>query len=226
MQFEIAGDLRFLSHHDTMRMFERAAIRAGLALRYSGGFNPSPTIALPLPRPVGIVGREEWLLLHLTEPLSPAELVDRLVARMPEGVRIRDCAVAPGGASWQVAEAHYEVALPEDLAEAVLPRIEQIMAATSAIVDRQVGPGKRPKTVDARWFVVRLELRERQLHIHTRFEAGATVRPSEVLELLGVPALPHASRVVRTRIIWGPRDLSDQPVLSDQSRPAKEAGSE
>jgi radical SAM-linked protein len=226
VQFAIDGDLRFLSHHDTLRMFERAAIRSRLPLKYSAGFNPSPRLGLPLPRPVGVAGREEWLLLHLTEPPATTVVTERLAARLPRDLRIRATAVAHGNASWQAAEAEYEVPLPGEVAQPLPARIERLMASGSAVIERQMGPAKPSKTVDARRFLLGLERHEQRLHMHVLYDAGATVRPSEVLELLGVPAQPYGSRITRTRIAWGPRNLSDQPVLSDQSRPAKEAGNE
>ena len=47
LTFRIDGDLRFISHLDTVRLFRRACARAGLPVRYSQGFNPQPRIVLP-----------------------------------------------------------------------------------------------------------------------------------------------------------------------------------
>jgi radical SAM-linked protein len=225
VQFAIVGDVRFLSHHDTLRMFERAAIRAGLPLLYSEGFNPNPKLMLPLPRPVGVAGLEEWVLLQLTEPIEPDVVAGAFRARAPEGVRIVGCRLSPGIASWQAQEAAYEVDLPADLVALLPPRIDQVMAMPQAVRMRQMGPGKPPKSVDVRRFVLGLALHEQRLAMRVSFETGATVRPSEVLELLGVPVQPYSSNVTRVRLTWGPRNLSDDLASSSYSRPIKEAGS-
>ncbi len=225
MQFAIQGDLRFLSHHDTMRMFERAATRAGLPLRYSQGFNPNPRLMLPLPRPVGVAGLEEWMLLHLDEPVEPPLVCGALAPQVPEGVRLAGCRAAPGKASWQAQEALYEVPLDSDLASPLPRRIAEVMASGTGVLTRRMGPGKADKPVDVRRFIRGLELHDQRLAMRVGFEAGATARPGEVLELLGLPARPHASRVTRVRIVWGPRDLSDHPVTSVHSRPSQGAGS-
>ena len=52
--FKIRGNLRFLSHSETVSVFERACVRAEVALRYSEGFNPRPRLSLPLPKSVGM----------------------------------------------------------------------------------------------------------------------------------------------------------------------------
>ena len=65
------GDIRFVSHRDTLRLFARAATRAEVPLRYSGGFNPHPRVTIPVPRPVGVASDVERLVLELTEPLEP-----------------------------------------------------------------------------------------------------------------------------------------------------------
>jgi radical SAM-linked protein len=221
VQFAITGDVRFLSHHDTMRMFERAATRAGLPLRYSEGFNPNPKLMLPLPRPVGVAGLEEWMLLQLREPIEPADVCGKLAGFVPEGVLLAGCWWAPGSASWQAQDALYEVPLEGDLAASLPEHIARVMAATSGVLTRRMGPGKPAKSVNARRFVRGLNLHEQRLAMRVGFESGATARPSEVLELLGLAAQPYASRVTRVSITWGPRDLSDKPVLTSQSLPSQ-----
>jgi radical SAM-linked protein len=221
VQFAIGGDVRFLSHHDTMRMFERAATRAGLPLRYSEGFNPNPKLMLPLPRPVGVAGLEEWMLLQLQEPLESAAVRGSLAGYVPEGVRLADCWCVAGSASWQAQEALYEVPLESDLTALLPEHIARVMAAASGVLTRRMGPGKPAKSVDARRFVRGLDLCDQRLAMRVGFESGATARPSEVLELLGLPAQPYASRVTRVHITWGHRDLSDKPVLTSQSLPSQ-----
>lgn len=225
MQFAIQGDVRFLSHHDTMRMFERAAIRAGLPLRYSEGFNPNPKLMLPLPRPVGVAGLEEWMLLQLREPMEPGVVRNRMAEHVPEGVRLAGCWAVVGNASWQAQDALYEVPLEIDQAASLPDRIAGVMAAADGVLTRRMGPGKPAKSVDVRRFIRSLDLHDQRLAMRVGFESGATARPGEVLELLGLPAQPYASRVTRVQITWGPRNLSDDPVSACPPTPAKEAGS-
>ncbi|MBI4580945.1 MAG: DUF2344 domain-containing protein, partial [Planctomycetes bacterium] len=86
IRFAVQDDVRFISHHDTMRMFERALARTDLPVRFSEGFNPRPKLSLPLPRPVGIATTADVLVVELTQPVVPEEALGRLAAQMPRGV--------------------------------------------------------------------------------------------------------------------------------------------
>ena len=53
VDFSIQGDLAYLSHQETLKMFQRALIRASVPLAFSMGFNPHPRLSIPFPRSVG-----------------------------------------------------------------------------------------------------------------------------------------------------------------------------
>ena len=88
VEFSIEGDLRFLSHHNTMKMLERCMVRAKLPIRYSQGFNPQPRFSLPLPRPVGVASDAELAWLELREPLTAADTKARPSDTLPAGCRL------------------------------------------------------------------------------------------------------------------------------------------
>ena len=87
IRFVIEGDLRFISHHDTMRLFERALSRAQLPVRFSKGFNPGPRLSLPLPRSVGIASGVELLAVELDDAIEPAVVLGTLSEQMPAGLK-------------------------------------------------------------------------------------------------------------------------------------------
>ncbi|TWT41893.1 hypothetical protein RAS1_30170 [Phycisphaerae bacterium RAS1] len=68
--FGMLGDLRYISHHDELRMLARALVRARWPVAFSQGFNPRPRIVLPLPRPVGVSSSCELAIVEL-EPPAP-----------------------------------------------------------------------------------------------------------------------------------------------------------
>ncbi len=67
VRFRIGGSLRFLSHAETMRLFQRACVRAGVKVAYSQGYNPHQRMSLVLPRSVGVESDDELLCLWLAE---------------------------------------------------------------------------------------------------------------------------------------------------------------
>ena len=91
LRFEKTGRAVYISHLDLMHTLQRAFSRAGLALKYSEGFNPHPQISIALPLSVGVASVCEILDFRLLSDVDPAELPERLTAVMPEGIRVTDC---------------------------------------------------------------------------------------------------------------------------------------
>src|SRR3712207_8065167 len=82
------GDLlRYITHLDLMRAWERALKRAGLPLAYSEGFTRHPQLQLAAPLPVGATAEGELMDVFLAEPLPPATFAARLEPQTPPGDR-------------------------------------------------------------------------------------------------------------------------------------------
>src|SRR5688572_32509124 len=84
------GRLRFTSHRDFQRAFERALRRAEVPMAYSAGFTPHPKVSYANAAPTGTGSEAEYLEIALTEERDPAELRARLDASMPPGLDIID----------------------------------------------------------------------------------------------------------------------------------------
>src|SRR5947207_4603694 len=74
VRFRKDGDLRLVSHHDLMKVFERMFRRAALPVARTKGFHPTPRMAFALSLALGIVGCEEVVELVLDEPLTPEDV--------------------------------------------------------------------------------------------------------------------------------------------------------
>ena len=87
--FEKKGNAIWISHLDTMRLFQRAFKRAGLPLTHSKGFNPRPSVSIALPLSVGVESSCELLDFDLDGcEVSCAEMSDRLNAALVAGVKV------------------------------------------------------------------------------------------------------------------------------------------
>jgi len=97
VRFRKGARLRFISHLDVLRSWERSIRRAGLPLAYSQGFTPHPKLAFASPLPLGFTAEREIMDITLSGPVAPAELSARLaqeaVADMPV-VAVEEIAVA------------------------------------------------------------------------------------------------------------------------------------
>ena len=88
--FEKMGDAVYISHLDLMRLFQRTFKRGGLNLKHTQGFTPRALVSIALPLSVGMESVCEILDYELDgQSIDHEEIVRRLNATMPEGVRVR-----------------------------------------------------------------------------------------------------------------------------------------
>lgn len=87
--------LRYITHLDLMRSWERAIKRARLPIAYSEGFTRHPQLALAAPLPVGATAEGELMDVVLEERMDPADFASRLAAQTPPGLTITRVEEAP-----------------------------------------------------------------------------------------------------------------------------------
>jgi hypothetical protein len=83
VRFRKQGDLRWISHRDLVRVFERMMRRAGLRLGMSEGFIPKARMTFPSALALGVEGLDEVMEFELAEPLGAEELAQRLADQAP-----------------------------------------------------------------------------------------------------------------------------------------------
>ncbi|MGD8451756.1 MAG: TIGR03936 family radical SAM-associated protein [Phycisphaerae bacterium] len=201
-EYAVAGDLRYLSHHDELRLLVRALVRARWPLRYSQGFNPLPRLVLPLPRSVGMASTCQWLLVELREPRPARELADRLAATLPRGITLRQLiAPAPAGTPHPVGVT-YTVTLPAREARDISRRLEDVLALNEILVHRETDARRAPAPLDIRPYLETLTLDGPVLRIQLRCDGQRTARPSEILTALGLAGDAHNHAVCRCEVRW------------------------
>jgi len=88
IKFAKGEEIKYISHLDLMRAWERALRRAGIPISYSHGFNPRPKIAIASPLPVGFTSRGEVMDIVLSRRTSPYDFAKRLIPSLPPGLEI------------------------------------------------------------------------------------------------------------------------------------------
>ena len=188
--FVVEGDARFLSHHDMMRLMERAAARAELPLKYSQGFNPRPRLSLALPRPVAVSSRCELLVLEFASPPSGPDWARRLSEALPEGIEVQRAEPLPAGSRPRVAGATYELSIDGPERARVEQRIESLRRQDRWEIARETTDprGRRAptlRTIDIKGRVGDLGISGEKLTFTIRAGQSGSARPAEVLALLG-----------------------------------------
>ena len=148
VHFAIEEALRFLSHAETMRLWERVCVRAGVPIKYSQGFNPHAKLSLPLPRAVGVASDEERLVVRLFEadgfPLGAEEAEARrnweeatqarLAQALVPGIVVHEVALMKSSVSFHPVAAQYTFALAQTTG---LPeKIAGVLAQECLVIDR------------------------------------------------------------------------------------------
>jgi radical SAM-linked protein len=216
IRFAIEGDLRFISHRDTMRLFERALARGRVPVKFSGGFNPKPRLSLPLPRSVGIASESDLVVLELSEPADAEDVRRRLEPQMPAGLRLHEAWPVESGGAIQPSEVDYSVDLPPESVDQVAAQAAVLMAERQWCVDRGSSGGKPGRRVDLRALLVEAGVDGNALHWTVRVDPKGGARPAEILAAMGLDASSWLHRVRRTRVAWMGRS-GLQPGASEPS---------
>lgn len=203
IRYAVEGDLRFISHHDSLRLFERALVRADLPLRYSEGFNPRPRLSIALPRPVGVASGDELLVIELSEPIEPSSALTRLAPQMPLGMTLLG-AEQPDDADRRLpCDACYTVSFGPELQDRIAQQATNMLAAEQLPVTREAHEaGARAKAIDIRPYIMSIEAQPQAVRWQQTISQTGTARVSEILELLGLPIAEYLHRVRREKVTY------------------------
>jgi radical SAM-linked protein len=222
------GPLRFTSHRDFARAFERAVQRAGVPVAFSQGFHPHPRISYVGAAPTGAASEAEYLELGLRAVVDPDELAKALDAALSPGLDVLAAVPATGGSlADRIDAAHWRVELAEVPDGALARAVAAFQAAAEVPVRRLTKQGWRE--FDTRAAVARITAVPAASTVSDRTcaildlvvrQVTPSVRPDDVLSGLRVvadlelPVPPRATRLAQG-LLTAQGDLID-PLLADR----------
>ena len=215
IRFAKRGRMRFVSHRDFSRAFERAVFRARIPMAYSSGFNPHPRISFAGAAPTGAASEAEYLEIALAERLDPDAVLAALGEALPDGLDLMRVIESRGGSLADGLEASRWL-IEVNLDRAPLDQaIAAFLAADTVTVERMTKKGLR--SFDARAAVVALSSGEGDHGVHLDVvvrHQEPSVRPDDVVAgLRTVSELPELSARLITRLIQG--SLGEDGVIGD-----------
>lgn len=240
MRYTKRGRLRFTSHRDFQRAFERALRRAAVPMAYSAGFSPHPKVSYAGAAPTGIASEAEYLEIGLAQRCDPEKLRAALDASLPDDLDVLEMVeVAPPPANTRAESLadRLEASVWEVRLEGVEPAqagaaVAAFLAVERAEVSRMTKNGLR--TFDAREAVVALTAGPDPragadgavpcaiLRLVVRHVTPA-VRPDDVLAgLASIGALAPPVTPAVTRLAQGPLD-EPAGTVSDPLAPDRDA---
>jgi len=196
LRFTKLGKLRFLSHRDLARIWERSLRRASVQVAYSEGFSPRPKLHFGLALSTGHESLAEYLDIDLVDGagLEPADLPDVLADVLPPGIEAQIAVpIGPGTESLQqsVTSCRWELEVVGQEPAALAEALARALAAPELplVVERKGSP----VDLDARPAIVALELADERSPLVVDLSRVAPIRPSTVI----VAELATQSRSLR-----------------------------
>jgi radical SAM-linked protein len=238
LRYAKRGRLRFSSHRDFQRAFERAIRRAGVPIAFSAGFNPHPKISYAGAAPTGTASEAEYLEIAVVERCDPEAVRKALDESLPAGLDVLEVVESQGGSlPDRITGSIWRVELPTVSPADAQHAVDGFLALESVPVERVLKDGRRQ--LDARVPVVSLTVSGSDedgapltsmgpdsapyaiLRMVVRHETPS-VRPDDVLTGLRQVAdlVPPASEARVTRLAQGL--LDDDGQVADPLAPDRE----
>lgn len=212
IRFAAEGPLKYVSHLDLMRVWERVCKRAGLPLATSHGFSPRPKIALAAPLAVGVTSEAELLDILLTRRVDLGDTMKRLSEELTPGLRILELNEGPlkqSSLQSMLRAASYEVEIQDPRSPSEWQNaIDELLRRDEIPWSHQ--RGKETKSYDLRPLILSIDLLRvsgegATLSMHLRNDERGAGRPEQVMLALG--AVEEPTRIHRTSIA-----LDGEPV--------------
>lgn len=205
LQFAKEHPLRYLSHLDLMRTWQRALRRARLPVAHSEGFNPHPKMAFASALAVGVTSDAEYLDTYFTRFVTEQDMA-QLQAVLPNGLHIMAWRAVPDAAPALmsvIGAARWELSADPKSIPGLQRRINKLMAEDELTIIRQGKKGT--KTADIRPLVYELSADEKTGQILMLLAAGGDggARPRDVLALLDLPQYEPRLRRKALYIVCG-----------------------
>ncbi len=220
VRFRIGGLLRFLSHAETMRLLERALVRAGVPIKYTLGFNPHPKLSLPLPRSVGVESDDELLAVKLLETDGiavgqcssqgdstwSAQTKKKLADELPDDIVLHSVSVVKSSTRFYPRLAEYVFNLmPNNLSvrvEEITNTITEILGRDTLTIERKTPTQREGRRIDVKPFLKSIRVENTQVMAECYVSNAGTIRVDEIMTLLNVTSGDLDGPIRRTNVAW------------------------
>ena len=206
IRFRRGEELKYISHLDLMRLWQRALNRAGIRLAYSEGFNPHPRISLAAPLALGVTSQAELMDIVLAKWSSPHSFTSAVERQLPRGIEILqtyNMALTLPSLQSQVTFAEYSVKVKTDENRAeVETALKSLLQMVSLPWQHQRDTGPRHydlrKLIDDLW-LIDWHRGSASIGMKLRCDSNGSGRPEQVAAALGFKDYPES--IHRTALI-------------------------
>ena len=203
--------LRFISHLDLQRFFQRAVNRTGLPIAYSQGFNPHPVMSFGSALALGWTSDYEIIDLKLSAPMGRKRTEDAMRAALPEDLLVLEVRMVDDRHPAPMAlvkMADYRVTLTGESAGAVLAQIPVFLDSASVPAIKKTKSGE--KQIDARPLVVAMEPFEDGFSARLMLTERDSIKPDLLVSILADMAGAEAPEAAIHRLALLGEDAEGQ----------------
>ena len=199
-------EVKFISHLDIVRLWQRALHRAEIPLAYSEGFSPHPRISLAAPLPIGVTSQAELMGILCTKWVSPHFFTAAVSQQLPPGIEILQVyqvALTMPSLQSQVRYAEYRVEVETE------KRRENIESAVTGLLSMKHLSWQHQRDTDTRNYDLRALIDDLWLidwhsgyctvGMRLRCDNSGSGRPEQVATALGFTH--HPQSIHRTKLI-------------------------
>ena len=206
IKFKRGEEIKFISHLDIMRLWERALHRARIQLAYSEGFSPHPRLSLAAPLAVGITSEAELMDVFIVREVSPHWFTGAVSQQLPVGIEILGAyqmVLTIPSLQSQVRFAEYRVEVEvTDGSENIESAVSNLLSVEQLPWHHHRDTGRRNNDlralIDDLW-LVEYNYPHVVLGMRLRCDSGGSGRPEQVALALGLNEYPQS--IHRTRLI-------------------------
>lgn len=207
LKFSRGEQVRFVSHLDAMKNWERALRRAKLPIAFSEGFNPHPKMSFGSAVGVGVTSDAEYMDLELREERDPQDILESINRVLPEGLKVLEVKELKGKVPSLMSvlnRADFMVHLPIDFAlstEELNGIIRDLLAQEQLFVEREGKKGKRQLDVRPGLYEMSGDVIPGAILLRMTLQFGSVgnIRPEEIVQVLNAQ-LPGEAKVQEMRV--------------------------
>jgi len=210
--------LRFISHLDLQRFFQRAVNRTGLPIAWSQGFNPHPVMSFGSALALGWTSEYEVIDIKLSAPMGRRRTEDAVRAALPEDLPVLEVRMVDdrhAAPMSLVRMSDYVVQLEGESAVAVVNQIPAFLQRK--VVDAVKKTKSGEKTINARSLVLSLEPVEATgFKTRLMLTESQSIKPELLVGLLSDMAGVEAplARVHRTMLLGLDAESNPAPLMT------------
>lgn len=208
--------LRFISHLDLQRFFQRALNRTGLPVAYTQGFNPHAIMSFGSALALGWTSEYEILDVKLSVPMGRKRTEEAMRQALPEDLPVLEVRMVDDrhpAPMAMVRASDYEIALLGESAGAVLDAVDAFLASEQVMAVRKTKSGE--KEIDIRPLAISLERAGDVLLARLKLTETDTLKPdllvNSLAKLAGVE--PPEARIHRKCLLGEDESGALQPLM-------------